>query len=238
MKRSMAKEGRNKLQQDLITSISKKIEFFVTKHLKIILVSIISLAVLLSAYFSIDRIIFKSEDRANIAFGKVYLSYLDLINGKTLEQKEFNTKLLQLNEEFKVVIEDFPTSKAASKSAYFIGNIQFKLGNYREAIEYFKRGYSSNPKGYFSFLSLQGEASSYEQLSELQKAEKAYKEVLDNFKDNFIIPIIKFNLGLIYEKQNKLEKALEEYNQIVSDFEWSSWKDLAEKRILLLKNFI
>ena len=47
---------------------------------------------------------------------------------------------------------------------------------------------------------------------------------------------MRFSLGQIYEKQNMYDDARDQYNSIVTDYSWSSWADLAEKKILLLKN--
>ena len=83
-----------------------------------------------------------------------------------------------------------------------------------------------------------GEASCYEQLEEYEKAEKVYRGIIDQFDDSYIVPLIKYNLGQLYEKQDNFEMANREYSQIVTDYEWSSWKELAEKRLLLIKSFI
>ena len=86
-------------------------------------------------------------------------------------------------------------------------------------------------------LCLINEASSYEQLEDYEKAEIAYKRILSEFSENFIIPFTLYNLGQIYEKQDKLQNATKQYSTIVSEYEWSSWKQFAEKKLLLIKNF-
>ncbi len=53
-----------------------------------------------------------------------------------------------------------------------------------------------------------------------------------------VAPTALFNLGQVLERENKLDKAKDEYARIVDDYAWSSWKDFAEKRVLLLRNFM
>jgi len=48
--------------------------------------------------------------------------------------------------------------------------------------------------------------------------------------------MVRFSLGQIYEEQELFDEAKEQYNTIVTDYSWSSWANLAEKKILLLKN--
>ncbi|UCB44983.1 MAG: hypothetical protein JSV25_12295 [Spirochaetota bacterium] len=243
--------------EDVLTKITKKMEKFISKYLRVIIISVTVIIVGLATYFSLDYIFKNQEAKANSAFGKVYLVYEDINNNEDIEEEELNEKLLGLNDEFKAVMDEYPKSSAASKSSFFIGNTFYRVKRYNEAIEYYKKGYNNElksrrsesrelrflklkslSKSYIALLSLQGEASCYEQLEDYEKAEKLYREIIDHFDESFIIPLIKYNLGQLYEKQDNFEMANREYSQIVTDYEWSSWKDLAEKRLLLIKNFI
>ncbi len=233
----MAKSVKHPYHEDFLTKIIKKLEHFFSGYLKIIITTISAIVILTAAYFTVDYVLSKREDRANVAFGKVYLRYMEIVDKQDIEEDELNEKLISLNEDFKLILEEHPRSKSALKSAYFIGNNLYRIRNYKEALQYFKKGYTGNSKSYLAILCFLGEASSYEQLEEYKKAEQIYKKIIETYSDDFIIPHIKFNLGQIYEKQDKLEKAEEEYSQIVSKYQWSSWKELAEKRLLLIKNF-
>ena len=249
----MAKAAKHHEEIDTLTKITRKLERFISQHLKVVIIAIAVIIIGLGAYFSLDYIFKIHEAKANSAFGKVYLVYEDIINSEDLEDKELNEKLLGLNDEFRVILEEYPKSSAASKSAYFIGNTLYRTKRYNDAIEYYKKGYSrvvrtrglnsirvkfSGAKSYIAILCLNGAASCYEQLGEYEKAEKVYREIIEHFDDSFIIPLVKYNLGQLYEKQDNFEMAKREYTQIVTDYEWSSWKELAEKRLLLIKSFI
>jgi tetratricopeptide (TPR) repeat protein len=225
---------------DIFSKITKNIELFIVKYLKFIVITVSVVVVALALYFSIERVYANKEEKSDNAFGKVYLVYKGISNEneEETEEGEIAEKLLELNEDFKIVINDFPNTKAAMKSAYFIGNSLFNSGKYEEAIEFYKKGYSNKGKKYYiSLLCLINEASSYEQLENYEKAEQTYKTILNEFSDDFITPFTLYNLGQIYEKQDKLQNATEQYSTIVSEYDWSSWKQFAEKKLLLIKNF-
>ena len=236
----MSKEHGKTEHIDIFSKITKQIELFIVKYLKIIVITVSVVVVGLALYFSFEKINSKKLEKSDNAFGKVYLVYKDITSEKEEETEEGETaeKLIELNEDFKIVINDYPNTKAAMKSAYFIGNSLFNTGKYEEAIEYYKKGYSNKGKKYYiSLLCLINEASSYEQLENYEKAEQTYKKILDEFSDEFITPFTLYNLGQIHEKQNKLQNASEQYSTIVSEYDWSTWKQFAEKKLLLIKNF-
>jgi len=231
-------EPKHHYKEDTFTKITKKLEFFLVKNLKTILISVSVAIVIIGLYFTINYLVAKKEDDANIAFGKVYLAYKDIINDKELKEDERIEKLINLNKGFNVVIKDFPNSKSASKSYYFIANSLYKEKNYIEAIDKYQKGHSLNPKFYISPYCLFGKASSYEQLEEYSKAVEIYKKIINNYKNDFVVPTAMFNLAQIYEKENKYEMSKDEYSKIISSYGWSGWKELSEKRLLLIKNFM
>jgi tetratricopeptide (TPR) repeat protein len=233
----MSKKAQH-YHEDFFTKLTKKIEHFIQKHLKIIVVSISSAVVILAVYFTLDFVFSKYEKKAYSAFGKVYLVYNGLQDNQNIEEDELKKKLIELNEDFKIVLNDYPRSKAAIKSAYFIGNSLYENGNYEEAIEYFQMGYSIKSRYLTSILCLQGEASCYEQLGDYGKAIEIYEAIIKDFNDQYIVPTILYNLGQVHEKKNEPEKANERYSQIISDYQWSGWRNFAEKRVLLLKNLM
>ncbi len=225
-----------KKHDDVLTVITRKVEKFVSSKIKIILISLTVAMVLLGSYFYIHYLAAKKEDAAETMFGKVYLVYKGILNDKNLDADAMTKKLLDLNEKFQVVIDENPNTLAASKSAYFIGNIYYGAKKYSDALERFKNGSEIKTRSYSAMLCLLGVARCYEQMSEFKKAEEIYKSILDRYEKAFIIPSVHYSLAEIYEKLDDTESAKKEYTKIVSDYSWSSWSDLAEKKILFLKS--
>jgi tetratricopeptide (TPR) repeat protein len=193
---------------------------------------------LVAAYFSVDYYLKKKQQDAFGAFEKVYQVYTELTNDQELADEEKQEKLVTLTEDFQLVMDTYPDSKAAVKSAYYAGNILFDAEKYEQAAEYFQKGSRIDKNYYATFLCLQKLAICHEQLDGLEKAAQTYQKIRDEYEDTYIIPTVLFNLGQVLEKQDKPEKADEQYSLILTSYQWSSWKDLAEKRQLLLKNFM
>jgi tetratricopeptide (TPR) repeat protein len=232
----MAKSRKKELKEDVFTKITKKTEQFIVNNLKTILLVITTAVILGGAYFSVDQIISRKEKEAESAFSKIYLAYSDANADANLDDGQLKEKLMTLNEDFVIVLERYPKSSAASRSAYYIGNTLYRYEKYEEALEYYAKGASIKQKSYSAVLCVQGEASCYEQLEDYENAQNRYKYIIDKYSDSFLVPMVRFSLGQIYEKQNMYDNAKEQYDSIVTDYSWSSWADLAEKKILLLKN--
>ncbi len=233
----MAKEKQH-VHEDVFSRVTKKLEQFISQHLKTILISISTAVVLVAAYFSVDYYIKKKQQDAVGAFEKVYQVYAELTNDQDLSDEEKEEQLTALTEDFQLVMDTYPDSKAAMKSAYYAGNILLDVEKYEQAAEYYQKGSRTDKKYYVSFLCLQKLAICHEQLDGLENAVQTYQKIRDEYEDTYIIPTILFNLGQVLEKQDKPERADEQYSLILKSYQWSSWKELAEKRQLLLKNFM
>lgn len=243
----MAKAVKQHEPMDFFTRLTTAVEKFITGHLKTILIIVGVIAVALAGYFTLDHLKDQKESAAYSAFGKVYLAYKDISPGGGAEVAigEDGTvsdgsvaQKIELIDDFKSVIETYPKSNAASESAYIIGTILYEAARYDEACGQFILSREIRPKSLVAVISLKGEAACYEQNGDFAAAEEAYRRILDEYKDSFLVPLARFNLGQLYERQEKYVLAEQEYSMIVSLYEWSAWKELAEKRLLLIKGFI
>ena len=232
----MAKSRKQEHKEDAFTKITKKTERFISEHLKFILFSVAAIIILAAVYFTVDHVLNNKEEEAESVFSKVYLLYSDTLTNTELDEEEMRESLIALNEDFKTVLEQYPKSSAASRSAYYIGNTLYRYGEYEEALENYGQGAKIKPKSYSALLCVQGEAMCYEQLEDFEHARKRYNHIIEKYGDSFLVPMVKFSLGQIYEKQELYDEAEEQYDSIVTDHGWSSWANLAEKKILLLKN--
>jgi tetratricopeptide (TPR) repeat protein len=232
----MAKQKKGERPEDILTKVTKKVENFLLKNLKIILISLGTAVVLAAAFFTTQYMNNRKERVAESAFSKVYLAFDRVRSDESLDEVQIQESLTKLVEDFKVVLDQYPQSAAASRSAYYIGNILYRYEKYEEALQFYKQGGQIKPKGYSALLSAQGEASCYEQLGDYEKAEERYNDIIAKYADSFLVPMVRFSLGQIYEKQDNFEMAREQYDLIVSEYSWSSWASIAEKKILLLKN--
>ena len=122
----MAKSRKQELKEDTFTKITKKTEQFIVKNLKSILLAISAVVILGGAYFTVNHVLSRKEREAESAFSKIYLAYSDASADTSLADGQLKDKLMTLNEDFGVVLERYPKSSAASKSAYNIGNTLYR----------------------------------------------------------------------------------------------------------------
>ena len=232
----MAKSRKQEYKEDTFSKITKKAEQFISKNLKTILLVVLALIILGGAYFTVNHVLIKREQEAESVFSKIYLAYSDAHADSSLEDEQLRDILMALNENFRVVLEQYPKSSAASRSAYYMGNTLYRYREYEEALDSYVKGANIKQKSYSALLCVQGEASCFEQLEDYQNAQDRYNHIIEKYSDSFLVPMVKFSLGQIYEEQELFDEAKEQYNSIVADYSWSSWANLAEKKILLLKN--
>ncbi len=220
-------------EPDLLSRMTHRAEQFLSRYAKIVLFSVAGIVVALAAYFSVNAVISMRGRDAEQAFGKVYIAYRRVLDQDRENQRE---ELLDLVASFQVVIDEHPGTVAASKAAYFAGNINYEAGQYREALEYYRAGAAPGKKNYSVLLCMQGEATCYEQLEEYEKAVEVYLTILEKFSESFLVPEIHYSLGRLYEELDKAEEAEAAYELVVSKYSWSSWSELAEKKLLYLKS--
>lgn len=230
----MVREPREHAQ-DFFTIVGRTIEHFLIHNLKWIIIGVSVVVVGFAAYFTVDHFISKKEEAANDVFGKVYLSYTELIDKKDqMADQKFTQDLSELNKKFKQVLEKYPETRAGIRSAYFLGSNLYTIDRFEEAAKYFNKGYRANTRFHLALRCLEAEANCYEQLGNVQKAMEIYQKIEKEYPDSYIIPFVEFNLAQLYEHNNKPSEAKQNYHSITSNYEWSSWSELSEKRLLLL----
>jgi predicted negative regulator of RcsB-dependent stress response len=118
------------------------------------------------------------------------------------------------------VAKKYGGTKSGNVAAYMAGVGNLKLGNFKEAIKYLETFKSTN--SLIDAVAFGSLGDAYWENNQLDKAVGAYEKASAD-KDNFqFSPIYLQRLGLIYEKQNKNDKALECYKRIKTDFPQSS----------------
>jgi TolA-binding protein len=215
---------------DLPLRISTIVEEFIVRRKWTIILSLAGVVVLAAAYFSVIGLTNSRETAAENDFGKVYARY------REEKSKDTGGDTLSLIGSFEVVLEDYPHTAAASKAAYFIGNIQFDHKEYEKALDSYLRGSEIKPKDYSALLCMKRAGACYEELERYEDAVGVYLTILDRYQEYFIIPTVIYKLAQLYEMLDRIEDAKKQYNRLITDFSWSSWSKLAEKQLLYLKS--
>jgi len=232
----MAKRNETRDHEgDKLFHLVRKVEAFLVTHVKAIIIFTVIAVVGVGTYFTMDYLLSRKEENANNSFGIVYIKYRSIQKDKDLKSVEKNKKLEEIVADFQKVRTNFPGSRAATRSSFFAGNILYDLKKYDKAAKEYDYGYQNRKKSYLAVLCLLNEATCYEQMDNLNKAENIYKTILSNYKKSYLLPTAKFQLGKLYEIKDNEKMAETEYNDIITNYDWSNWKDFAEKRLLLVK---
>jgi tetratricopeptide (TPR) repeat protein len=135
---------------------------------------------------------------------------------------------------FKDIIEEYGITDAAKLANYYSGMCYLKQGKFETARLYFED---------FSADDLLVQARAYSLIGdtymEEQKYEDAakYYEKAANYKPNrYFTPAYLMKAGLAFEKSNKVEKAKEAYDKIISQYEQSPEYQNARKYRAKLDN--
>lgn len=114
------------------------------------------------------------------------------------------------------IMDDYGMSKSARVARYYAGVCYHQMGDHQEAIRYLDKFNTKDLLVGAAKYSTLGDA--YVEVGELNNAASAYKSGIDKYENNFSSPILLKKLGIVYEEQGELEKALQTYHTIESTF--------------------
>ncbi|CUT07452.1 Tetratricopeptide repeat-containing protein [Candidatus Kryptonium thompsonii] len=116
----------------------------------------------------------------------------------------------------KYIVENYGGTDAGEIATYYLASAYFMLGDYDNALKYFKK-YDGNDKLLFS-ASLAGIASIYEIKGEYKKAGEYFEKAAQRFRENILVPEYLYNAARNYKLAGEREKALRLYERIKKDY--------------------
>src|SRR6056297_1247837 len=117
---------------------------------------------------------------------------------------------------FLEIIDEYGITSSARLARYYAGICYKELGNYQEAIDYLKRYNTNDLLVGASSKSALGDA--YAELGQYDKATRTYLDGAESYENDFSTPIILKKAGIVYEEMGELEKALEVYKRIQTNY--------------------
>ncbi len=115
------------------------------------------------------------------------------------------------------IIDDYSGTKAANNAKYYAGACYIKLGQYDEAIKMLEGFSSSDPMLEPLSIGLIGDA--YMEKGDVDKAVSNYNKAVSKAGENkFVAPYMMLKLAVAYEKQQKLQDALNVYEKLKANF--------------------
>jgi tetratricopeptide (TPR) repeat protein len=135
---------------------------------------------------------------------------------------------------YQEIRDQYPGTESAERALYILGSIEYELGNYDKAQEYFSTYIDKHSKGL-----LLSEAE--ESLGYIFEQQKAYQKAIDTFKSvETKVPTAKKSAILLaiarnYESLEKFDDAIATYQSIVDSNTSFSLKNTAKERLDILQ---
>ena len=172
-----------------------------------------------------------SERKAYALFDQGLVPYLEQVSGKGTTPFEQVAK-----DKFDEVLKKYSSTKAAQLSLPLYADMSYREGSYDKAIELYERALKgfSQVDSPLQRLIWNGLGYSYEGKEDYKSASQYFQKITDSEGD-FLKADAYFNLGRMFEAINNPKKAREAYSSLVKDYPGSANVQIAEERILRLK---
>lgn len=196
---------------------------------------IIVLAIVLFSAFCV--IFFTLNHNRNIEsarlFEAVYVDINEFDELNSISKVEMKDDLIY---DLDQILLKYANTTAGKRALFYKGHVNYYTGDYKEAesiFAYFTQKYKNlylTEKAYY-FLSY----AQYKQ-GNLDGAIETLKVFDDKLKESYYAPLALYQLGSLYEEKKDKDSAIQYYEKIVAQWEDSSQKNNAEKKLVLLKN--
>ncbi len=117
---------------------------------------------------------------------------------------------------FLTIINDYKGTAAANLANYYAGISYLNLGNFDAALSFLSDFKADGIIGPVMKLGAMGDA--YSELNQMDKAMDHYKKAADASDNELLTPYYLKKLALLHELQNEVDKALEIYKDIKSNY--------------------
>lgn len=202
---------KQELKEDRLVLTYYKAREFVEKNKKILSYVLTGLVIIIAGVIIYRNNLKAENERAEALFSKI-LNYYDNGDYKTaidgIPQKNIQG--------LKYIVENYGRTDAGEIATYYLGNAYFMLGDYDNALKYFKK-YNGEDKLLLS-ASLAGIASVYEAKGDYRKAGEYFEKAAQKFRENILLPEYLYNAARNYKLAGEKEKALRLFERIKKDY--------------------
>ena len=213
-------------EPDEFMTISGKLIGFAIDHKNQLIYAlgiIVALALILSGYrfFSI-----RAENNASALLDKSLMKY------NTIKAEKQPAEVYgEVSADFQFILDKYNGKESAKLARLIYANICYNAGNYKQAIELYKKAlteFTKNPMIHVQILSNIG--YSYEQEKDYLTA-AGYFEKISSAPEPIMRDEALYHLGRLYGKLGENEKSREAFNKILIDHQDFIYIDLVKERI-------
>ncbi len=202
---------KQELKEDQLVLTYYKAREFVEKNKKVLSYILTGIVILVVGVIIYRNNLKAENERAEALFSKI-ISYYDNGDYKTAIEGIPQRNIQGL----KYIVENYGGTDAGEIATYYLANAYFMLGDYDNALKYFKK-YDGSDKLLLS-ASLAGIASVYEVKGDYKKAAEYFEKAAQKFRENILVPEYLYNSARNYKLAGEREKALRLYERIKKDY--------------------
>jgi tetratricopeptide (TPR) repeat protein len=234
----MARAGRidrSELKEDKFAETMLEVYDFLKRNLQLIVMAVAAVLVLLIAVGTYMYMREKAETRASIQFGEAMKLFQEAEDVWADQDKmeEADEKYKEAREKFKQILQKHGGSSYADKAAFYVAKSSFQLGEYDQAIKYF-RDLADKNISLFGLYAQQAIGKCYEQKGDLEKAIQEYDESkYEKFKRlpeyEFVLAEVILSKAICHEKLNQVDSAIAGYEKLSRMFRTNLHKAIDRK---------
>lgn len=209
-------------------SVSEKVTNFLSNNRKILVCLFFVILVGFAVYFVTAHFINKSAEKNFALLAEIQQEYADSLSPDS--EVSFD------KEAFLAKTEELASSSsgfASAKTYQFAGDLYFEDANYEKAIDFYQLAANKSHNSYLEPLMLYTLGACYEQIGNQDKAVESY--LASSKKNNFPYKAHAiFSAGRIEETRGNNEVATSYYNEIIENYPYTNWANLAQSRLVYL----
>ena len=213
------------------TSASSKLDSFLTKNKKGVVVTFVVILVLVIGFVAFE-IIKSTGAKKDLAAVEGF--YYDLIaSSSELDETAVTKKSTECIESLAPDVKK--NGIAGVRANMLSAELEYLQGDYEEAIAFYDSAINKGKKSYTAPICYYNKASCYEELNKTAEAVEAYRAAAE-FEEFGMAAHAYFSLGRVLESQGDFAGAAEAYKTINSKFADDDWGNLAHTRLIELKS--
>jgi tetratricopeptide (TPR) repeat protein len=226
------KIDKKALKENELESFILNAREYVTQNPKQIFIPLIVVIVLVVGTIVTTRYFNEQNKNAEGQLFQAQITYRTALNSTDKSSEIVGIQQSLTN--FKRIASENSMTKMGKVAGVYIGDCYFHLGQYDDAIKYYREGISKNPPKLTAAWAQMSIGYGFARKSDYKSALVEFEKVTKDYPDSFLVPSAKLQMGYCYEKQNDLAKAKETYEFIVKTYKDSNWKGEAEARLAVL----
>ena len=208
---------------------SSKAEKFVSKNAKILIVCVVVIACAVAGYILGNSISSKSSAKALAEIDNI--SYELTKDSAALETTELDARRATAFE--KLVPYAQKGGVVGVRANMLCADLAYQQEKYEDSAKYWEAVAAKSKKSYTAPLAYFNAAVSYENINDLDNAEKYYKYAV-SAKDFLMASHAEFSLGRVREAKGDTDGAIEAYRSLLGKNPDTSWGNLAKTRLIAL----